>query len=141
MGEAPTWDDPGAPPGLRGEPAVRRNRPPEHRRWAGRRGPSDGGSRVPIGQGGCLCVFSVPGGEEAVEAADSGRCGASPAWGTRWEAAGTTSLEAPLFKNQVSEIVRKVAWKTAPRCVRREREGTGGGPPPACARAFSPSNT
>ena len=38
------------PPGRRGEPAGRRNRPPEHRREAGRRGPSDGGSRLPIGR-------------------------------------------------------------------------------------------
>ena len=35
-------------PGRRGEPAGRRNRPPERRREAGRRGPSDGGSRLPI---------------------------------------------------------------------------------------------
>ena len=38
------------PPGHGGEPAGRRNRPPEHQREAGRRGPSDGGSRLPIGQ-------------------------------------------------------------------------------------------
>jgi len=39
-----------SPPGHGGEPAGRRNRPPEHQRWAGRRGPSDGGSRMPVGR-------------------------------------------------------------------------------------------
>ena len=37
-------------PANRGEPAGRRNRPPEHQHEAGRRGPSDGGSRMPFGQ-------------------------------------------------------------------------------------------
>ena len=37
-------------PASRGEPAGRRNLPPEHQHEAGRQRPSDGGSRVPIGQ-------------------------------------------------------------------------------------------
>jgi hypothetical protein len=37
-------------PGHRSEPTGRRNRPPDHRHEAGRRGPSDGGSRMPIDQ-------------------------------------------------------------------------------------------
>lgn len=42
---------PACVPGRGSEPAGRRNRPPEHRHEAGRRGPSDGGSRMPLDQG------------------------------------------------------------------------------------------
>ena len=42
--------------GHRGEPASRRNHPPKHRGWWG---PSDGGSRMPIGQK--MLVKGLPG--------------------------------------------------------------------------------
>ena len=90
---------PGVLPAMRGEPAVRRNRPPEHRRLAGRRGPSDGGSRVPIGQGvcvlfclwlsGCFWLFGIRTADPGVEAADPG---VPTGWGTRAGQPGCVSL-------------------------------------------------
>ena len=104
-----------APPALRpsraggGEPAGRRNRPPRRQREAGRRGPSDGGSRLPVGR--CGVVGKEPAygpGCDAVGAPD----GAPRAWGTSPEVGRGRRPEAYVSENWVSDFVRRHAWRT-----------------------------
>ena len=113
-------------PGRRGEPAGRGNRPPERRREAGRRGPSDGGSRLPIDQCFCRREPQFGPGCTLLRASDA----APRRWATTPEVGRGRCPEACVFENWVSEIVRMVAWEGGAKSPGRKRKDGADGPGP-----------